>query len=219
MHLDADKRTSKNGKTKKAPQKEEVSEEEESENEVDDDPEFEPNEAEESSAGETEGEESEEEILIEKKKETSQGQKRKKQTKTSPPKKVKVQKDGKVVEKKKKKENKAEQEKEGETFVNSKEKPNFDSGKVDFNLYTEDPNNILSRTVQISKTLKVSCKMINGAQMFAGKVAYPDWPGLVFHKKIKDGKVFEFNTNLTDLPNLIKALQYIMKENPNFFAK
>ena len=39
-----------------------------------------------------------------------------------------------------------------------------------------------------------------------------------FSKKINDGKAFEFNTNLTDVPNLIKALQYIVNENPTFFS-
>ena len=106
---------------------------------------------------------------------------------------------------------------EGEFKSAGKEKPNFD-GKVDINLYTEDPTNIIPKRVQISKTLKLSCRMISSAQMFAGKITYPDWPGLVFQKKIKDGKAFEFNTNLTDVPNLIKGLQFIVKENPTFFS-
>lgn len=211
------KKQRKNGKeAKKIPQKEEVSESEEEE-----DSDFESTDIEETSDGPSEGEESEEEILIEKKKATAQKRKRDAKTEKVPAKKTKSEKT--VVAEKKKPEKKnetpaVEEMKEGEKEFIAKEKPMFDSGKVDFNLYTEDPTNIVSRTVQISKALKICCKMISGAQMASGKVSYPDWPGLVFQKKIKEGKVFDFNISLTDVPNLIKALQYVMQENPTFFA-
>lgn len=212
------KKNRKNGKeTKKTPRKEEASE---SEEEIEEDSDFESTDIEETSDGPSEGEESEEEILIEKKKATAQKRKRDAKTEKAPAKKTKTEKT--VVEKKKpEKKNETpavEEMKEGEKEFIAKEKPMFDSGKVDFNLYTEDPTNIVSRTVQISKALKICCKMISGAQMASGKVSYPDWPGLVFQKKIKEGKVFDFNISLTDVPNLIKALQYVMQENPTFFA-
>ena len=70
---------------------------------------------------------------------------------------------------------------EGEFKNSGKEKPNFE-GKVDINLYTEDPTNIVPKTVQISKTLKVTCCMISGAQKFSGKITNPDWLGLFFQK-------------------------------------
>ena len=227
-------------KTKAAFEEEE--EGEVSENETD----FEPSSSEETTDGETSGEESEEEVLIAKKKEASLKRKRAAKTPKTPktasaPKKKKIE--GVEVEKTKPIKNgrgKKPAAVEGATDVDesetrnlkegeeneynnrkkvSKEKamPLFDSGKVDINLHTEDPTNIIPRTVQVSKGLKISCKMISGAQMFSGKITYPDWPGLVIHKKIKDGKVFEFNLNLLDAPKIITALQYIIKENPTFF--
>ena len=225
--MQSDKKSVKNGKEKKiVSQKDEESEEEEEESEEEEGSEFDPNEAETSSAGESSGEESEEDLLVEKKKESSRKRKRvaKEGSKKTPPQK-KTKSAELVVEKGKKKPAKGKgkatnapsddsNSKEG---TSGKEKPNFE-GKVDINLYTEDPTNIIPKTVQISKTLKLSCRMISGAQMFSGKITYPDWPGLVFQKKIKDGKAFEFNTNLTDVPNLIKGLQFILKENPTFFS-
>jgi hypothetical protein len=90
-------------------------------------------------------------------------------------------------------------------------------GRVDFNLHTEDPNNIVQKTVQISTGLKLTCKMLAGATMSSGKVTYPDWAALIFQKKIKDDKCFEFNVSLKDAPKLIEGLKYIISENKTFF--
>lgn len=95
--------------------------------------------------------------------------------------------------------------------------PNFDLGRVDFNLHTEDPNNIIQKTVQISTGLKLTCKMLAGATVSSGKVTYPDWAALIFQKKIKDDKCFEFNVGLKDAPKLIEGLKYIIAENKTFF--
>lgn len=100
---------------------------------------------------------------------------------------------------------------------NQKKVVNFDGGRVDFNLHTEDPNNIVQKTVQISTGLKLTCKMLAGATMSAGKVTYPDWAALIFQKKIKDDKCFEFNVSLKDAPKLIEGLKYIISENKTFF--
>ena len=64
----------------------------------------------------------------------------------------------------------------------------FDSGRADFNLDTENPNNIIQKTFQISAGLKMTCKLLAGAKMSSGKVIYPDWAPLIFQNKIKDNK-------------------------------
>ena len=93
----------------------------------------------------------------------------------------------------------------------------FDSGRVDFNLDTENPNNIIQKTVQISTGLKMTCKMLAGATMSSGKVSYPDWAALIFQKKIKDEKCFEFNLPLKDAPKIVEGLKFLISENKKFF--
>ena len=93
----------------------------------------------------------------------------------------------------------------------------FDSGRVDFNLDTENPNNIIQKTVQISTGLKMTCKMLAGATMNSGKVSYPDWAALIFQKKIKDEKCFEFNLSLKDAPKIVEGLKFLIGENKKFF--
>ena len=93
----------------------------------------------------------------------------------------------------------------------------FDSGRVDFNLDTENPNNIIQKTVQISTGLKMTCKMLAGATMSSGKVSYPDWAALIFQKKIKDEKCFEFNLSLKDAPKIVEGLKFLIGENKKFF--
>lgn len=94
---------------------------------------------------------------------------------------------------------------------------NFDGGKVDKNLFVEDPNNIVQKTVQINPTLKMTCKMISGANASTSKVQYPDWAALIFQKKMKEDKCFEFNINLKDAPKIIEGLKFIIEENKTFF--
>ena len=69
--------------------------------------------------------------------------------------------------------------------------PNFEFGKVDKNLFSEDPNNIITKTVQINTGLKLSCKMISGVTVSSSKTQYPDWAALIFQKKIKDTICFD----------------------------
>lgn len=134
----------------------------------------------------------------------------------------KMKKDDNETTKKSTTEKEMEGEKSEKSFKEKKEGPqkkvvNFDGGRVDFNLHTEDPNNIVQKTVQISTGLKLTCKMLAGATMSAGKVTYPDWAALIFQKKIKDDKCFEFNVSLKDAPKLIEGLKYIISENKTFF--
>jgi hypothetical protein len=167
---------------------------------------------------------SESEKIVIRKKESSL--KRKRSPKKDEPKvtKTEVEKVKPPHKKQKKEEKKSSKEElEGEkSFKEKKESPakkatNFDVGRVDFNLHTEDPNNIVQKTVQISTGLKLTCKMLAGATMSSGKVTYPDWAALIFQKKIKDDKCFEFNVSLKDAPKLIEGLKYIISENKTFF--
>ena len=221
--------------------KEEVSETE-TETETD---EYEPTDSEGSISGETTGEESEAEVIVQKKKKASLKRKREnsdkktevaEQKKTSHNSRKKSKKDD-VVEKKsdgKKSDEKNEQplpnegENEFQLVVDDEVKKTtpsptkkvavlFDSGMVDFNLDTENPNNIVPKTVKISTGLKLTCKMLAGATMSSGKVTYPDWAALIFQKKIKDEKCFEFNLSLKDAPKIVEGLKFLIGENKKFF--
>ena len=208
-------------KTSRKTEKKEESDEEVTSGESD----YEPSRSEESSSGSSSEEEmSESEKIVIRKKESSL--KRKRSPKKDEPKvtKTEVEKVKPPHKKQKKEEKKSSKEElEGEkSFKEKKESPakkatNFDVGRVDFNLHTEDPNNIVQKTVQISTGLKLTCKMLAGATMSSGKVTYPDWAALIFQKKIKDDKCFEFNVSLKDAPKLIEGLKYIISENKTFF--
>ena len=206
-------------KSRKAKKEEEVSE-----SEAEEETDFEPSESEGSSSG---SEESEAEVIVEKKKQTSL--KRKMAAAST---KIAVGPVPEPEKKKTKKEGEAklikEQplDKEGEvSFVVGDEETNknkrsplkFETGRVDKNLHTDDPNNIVQKTVQISTGLKLTCKMLAGAVVSTGKVTYPDWAALIFQKKIKDDKCFEFNVNLRDAPKIIEGLKFIIEENKTFF--
>jgi hypothetical protein len=226
----AEKKTSRKTKKDKEESEEEVSGSES---------EYGPTESEESTSGSSSEEEmSESEKIVEKKKESSLKRKRgassssKKTAEKSAAEKSKVEAEKvKPPAKKQKKEEvpkdlgcpiegeKSFKTKEASTTTALSKKPptNFDVGRVDFNLHTEDPNNIVQKTVQISNSLKLTCKMLAGATVSAGKVTYPDWAALIFQKKVKDDKCFEFNISLRDAPKLIDGLKYIIEENKTFF--
>lgn len=193
---------------------------------------YEPNELEMSNSGSSSGSESEAEVIVEKKKKTSNKRKRAQvDEKEEEPKKM----DKKIKKMKKDLETSQPMNAEGEkTYedlkVDEKKVENdkkskktsppailFDTGRVDFNLDTENPNNIITKTVQISTSLKMTCKMVAGAAMSSGRISYPDWAALVFKKKIKDGKCFEFNVSLKDAPRIVEGLKYIIEENKKFF--
>ena len=226
----------KNGKTKRETKKEKVVSKEEVSTDSEDD--YEPNDAEVSDDGSSSGSESSEteaeEVIIEKKKKTSEKRKRShadKQRKDDPKKIKKMKKDKEedsqpmpsegektfegVLQDEKKCEKEEKEGKKGKKTLTSATM--FDAGRVDFNLDTENPNNIIAKTVQISTSLKVACKMVAGAAMSSGRISYPDWAALVFKKKIKDGKCFEFNVSLKDAPRIVEGLKYIIEENKKFF--
>ena len=223
--MDQDAKKRERETKKESFQKEEVSS---SDSESD----YEPNELEMSNSGSSSGSESEAEVIVEKKKKTSNKRKRAQvDEKEEEPKKM----DKKTKKMKKDVETSQPMNAEGEkTYedlkVDEKKEENdkkskktsppailFDTGRVDFNLDTENPNNIITKTVQISTSLKMTCKMVAGAAMSSGRISYPDWAALVFKKKIKDGKCFEFNVSLKDAPRIVEGLKYIIEENKKFF--
>ena len=190
---------------------------------------YEPDEVAMSNSGSSSGSESEAEVIVEKKKKTSNKRKR-----TQVDEKEKIDKKNKKMKKdvletsqpmnaegEKTYEDLKVDEKTDEKDKKSKKTSPpailFDTGRVDFNLDTENPNNIITKTVQISTSLKMTCKMVAGAAMSSGRISYPDWAALVFKKKIKDGKCFEFNVSLKDAPRIVEGLKYIIDENKKFF--
>ena len=221
-------------KTSKDSKKNKEEEENSEESEIESD--YEPQHSEESDSGSSSGEESQAEVIAQKKKETSLKRKR------SHVEKEKNKQSGNESERKKKKSTKriktdvqpeqpmpegektfdtpsiAPNDDEKKTDVTTVKKPALSfGGHVDFNLHTEDPNNIITKTVQISNGLKMTCKMVNGAQVSSGKQSYPDWAALIFQKKIKDDKCFEFNVNLKDAPRIVEGINYMVEQNPKFF--
>jgi hypothetical protein len=92
----------------------------------------------------------------------------------------------------------------------------FSEKNLDYNLYQSDPNFILQKKMRISRGLYLSCKMISvNVKQQDGF----DYAALVFSKKMKNGKAFEFNINLEDSPNLIEGIKLIMRDNAKFFTK
>jgi len=177
------------------------------------------------------------------KKQKLDGKKEKKNSTPKPDKKIEM-KTKAIVEKKKpdgaheKKEEKKKEEKssnegeegqfdpatlekeEGTKKYTSKkrEAPIFNDKNIDYNLFTDAPENVMARKIKISNTVMVTCKMIDAIGGGAGGLSY-DYAALTFMRKIQNQKAFEFNLPLALAPNIIEALRYIMKDNPKFFKR
>ena len=82
--------------------------------------------------------------------------------------------------------------------------PNFESGKVDKNLFSEDPNDIIAKTILINTGLKLSCKMISGVTISSNKTQYPDWAALVFQKRSRITKCLSLILIRRKPPKLLK---------------
>lgn len=97
-----------------------------------------------------------------------------------------------------------------------KKEPNvFDDRNVDKNFNAGNPNAVAHRKVKLNQNYMVSCKMIE-ANESKGKLAY-DYAGLIFQRRTKDNKAYEFNCPLSLCPFIVNALQYLMSENRAFF--
>lgn len=90
----------------------------------------------------------------------------------------------------------------------------FTDANVDLNLHS-DSQIVHPRKIKLTNNIILSCQMFD---METTKLNY-DFPALVFQRKLKDSKAFEFNLPLSICPNLIHGVNYIMKENPKFFSK
>lgn len=100
----------------------------------------------------------------------------------------------------------------------TREAPLFNDKNLDYNLFSNDPDNVVSKKIKISSNVIVQCKMIDGLEK--GKNAtFQDYAALSFLRKTKDEKAFEFNLPLGLATNIIEALKLIINDNPKFFKK
>jgi hypothetical protein len=115
-------------------------------------------------------------------------------------------------------ENGSESGSDGVKKGKKKEAPVFNDKNLDYNLFNNDPENVVAKKIKISNTMLVTCKMIDGVAGGASGLAY-DYAALSFVRKIQNQKAFEFNVPLALSPNIIEALKLIIKDNPKFFQK
>ena len=96
-----------------------------------------------------------------------------------------------------------------------KESPIFNDKKIDLNLFDNDPENVVEKRIILNKSTILMCK--NTEASTAGNAPNFDFAALVFQKKTKDSRAFEFTLPMSLTGRLIEGLQYIVKENPKFF--
>jgi len=100
----------------------------------------------------------------------------------------------------------------------TRDTPVFNDKNLDYNLFSSDPDNVVSKKIKISSNVIVQCRMIDGIEK--GKnAAFQDYAALSFLRKTKDEKAFEFNLPLGLATNIIEALKLIINDNPKFFKK
>jgi hypothetical protein len=110
------------------------------------------------------------------------------------------------------KDNKETKERKGRNY------PLFSDQKVDINLYDNDPENVVKKVVKLNNSTILLCRMEASSGIQSGATQY-EYAALVFQKKMKDSKAFEFNLPLSIAPRLVEGLKYIMKSNPKFFEQ
>lgn len=120
--------------------------------------------------------------------------------------------DKKTKEKKstKKDENKEEEDKDDG-------RKHWDNRNIDYNLYNESPDNIKIVRILLSSTVTLESKMIEASADKKG-LTY-DMAALVFARKTRGNKSFEFNLPMTLAPSIREGLDRIMEKNANFYAK
>lgn len=101
-----------------------------------------------------------------------------------------------------------------------REGPVFNDKNLDYNLYCNDPDNVVSKKIKISNNVIMTCRMIDGSEGRKTAAVYSyDYAALSFLRKTKDEKAFEFNLPLNLAPNIIEAIKLIINDNPKFFQK
>jgi hypothetical protein len=94
----------------------------------------------------------------------------------------------------------------------------FNDKNVDYNLYNEAPEHIKNLKIKLSSNVVVMSRMIEASGGNAQGLSY-DYAALSFVRQSKNGKAYEFNMSLNLAPNIIKALNLLIKGNPTFFEK
>lgn len=123
-----------------------------------------------------------------------------------------------LVEKDEKEGEKTFATKKQETPATKKKQPTlFDDSDVDKRFKIGCPQAVNPKKVSVNSNYMVSCKMIEANENKKGGLAY-DYAGLIFQRRTKDSKCYEFNMPLSLTPVIINALQYLMAENKQFFA-
>ena len=92
----------------------------------------------------------------------------------------------------------------------------FNDKNCDIDLFEHDPDKIIAKKIRINSNLVMSCK--NMIINTPNGTTY-DYPTVTFAKKMKDGRSYDFNINLSASPQIIKGLQKVIESNPNFFGK
>ena len=104
--------------------------------------------------------------------------------------------------------------KDNESGEKKKDYPDFSDKNVDVNLYNDDPQTVIQKRIKVSDNIVVSCKMIAVNQRQANGFEYA---AIVFARKGRADKAFEYNLPLSLAPKVIAALNIIVNENPKFF--
>jgi hypothetical protein len=102
----------------------------------------------------------------------------------------------------------------------TREAPVFNDKNLDYNLFQNAPENVISKKIKISSNVIMTCRMIDGSEGRKTASSFmQDYAALSFLRKTKDEKAFEFNLPLNLAPNIMEALKLIMNDNPKFFQK
>ena len=198
-------------------EEEEAYETEESDNDNTDDDEVDDAGAESDSTWNTDKNEKEEDA----KRKASLLKRKKKAVEHKNVKKIKKNPEELKIKKNKKKIAKPEEKKAEENSITGEKKkqnelPDFSDKNVDVDLYHEDTQRVIQKRIKITDNIIVSCKMISVNQRQANGFEYA---GLVFARKGRADKAFEYNLPLNLTPKIIAALNIIVTENPKFFQK
>lgn len=112
--------------------------------------------------------------------------------------------------KKIKKKDKGEKEKEKAVLL-------YNDKNVSVNYFDEAPENIIQLKCKMSSNLMLVCKTVE--TVGDSKSGSYDYAALGIVRRQRNGAAFEFNMPLQITPILVKACQYIMKENEKFFSR
>ncbi len=105
-------------------------------------------------------------------------------------------------------------ENEKKTKAGKKEAKMFNDKHIDIDLFDSDPEKIVSRKIRLNSSLLLSCRTMEATGPNGGQI---EWAALLFEKRAKDGRSFDFNIGLSLALPLIQGLKEIIKANPKYF--